>query len=105
MAQRITRALRLAGVAVLAVAALAVAQDATLAQSRGERAFVTAQSRYGNGSLTAPIRKTWYGHEVQLPGGAWIDCARDCREALRRQKLDFWETMREEGGGIEWDTP
>lgn len=61
---------------------------------------VTAQSRYGNGSATGAVRMNPRGFpEVQLPSGAWIDCAGDCREAMRRMHLDFWETFQEEGGG------
>lgn len=60
-------------------------------------ARVTAQSNYGNGSATGAVRRTSFGHQVQLPSGFWEDCERDCREALRRQHLDFWETLDEEG--------
>lgn len=61
---------------------------------------VTAQSRYGNGSATGAVRMNPRGFpEVQLPSGTWIDCAGDCREAMRRIYLDFWETMQEESGG------
>jgi hypothetical protein len=28
--------------------------------------------------------------EVQLPGGTWIDCGGDCREAVMREHLEFW---------------
>lgn len=63
---------------------------------------VTAQSRYGNGSATGAVRMNPRGYpEVQLPSGTWIDCAGDCREAMRRIYLDFWETMQEESGGGE----
>lgn len=58
---------------------------------------VTTQSNYGNGSLTGAVRKIKYGYQVQLPSGFWEDCELDCREALRRQHLDFWETLDEEG--------
>ena len=58
--------------------------------------YVTAYSHHGNGSLTAPTRRTSLGRQVRLPGGAWIYCAGNCREQLRRQKLDYWETIEEE---------
>lgn len=61
---------------------------------------VTAQSRYGNGSATGAVRMNPRGFpEVQLPSGTWVDCSGDCREAMRRIYLDFWETMQEESGG------
>jgi hypothetical protein len=61
---------------------------------------VTAHSDYGNGSATGAVRKSRYGYEVQLPSGFWEDCEGNCREALRRQHLDFWETINEEGPGV-----
>jgi hypothetical protein len=32
--------------------------------------------------------------QIQLPGGTWIDCAGDCRDALRKSTTDFWEEQR-----------
>ena len=57
---------------------------------------VTAQSNYGNGSVTGAVRRRGNTYLVQLPSGFWEDCEGDCREALRRQHLDFWETINEE---------
>lgn len=89
--------------ASLAMAALAAAQAD--AAPRREKPFVTAVSRYGNGTLTAPTRPARFGYEVQLPGGVWIDCAGDCRETLRRQKLDYWETQQEDRGDSNSEFP
>lgn len=88
-------------VAVLALGAAAVLAQDVLASRHGPgTVYVTAQSRFGNGSMTAPIRPArWGGYEVQLSGGAWLACGRDCRETLRREKLDFWETQQEDSGG------
>lgn len=63
---------------------------------------VTACSRYGKGCLTAPVRRTRQGLEVRFPGGTWVNCSGDCREKLRDETLDFWDTHRPEhssGGG------
>lgn len=85
---------------LLALAVATGAGAAAMAAPRGEGpTHVTAQSRYGNGSLTAPVRPYPLGWQVRLPGGAWIDCARDCADTLRRESLDFWETQREESDG------
>lgn len=62
----------------------------------GPYTHVTARSLFGNGSITAPVRPTWYGYEVRLPGGTWWDCSGNCSEMLRRQTVDFWE---EDSGG------
>ena len=67
--------------------------------------YVTAYSRYGNGEVRAPVRAAEFGYQVKLPGGPWLYCEtnslifgrnRPCSETLRRQTLDFWETMSEE---------
>ena len=60
---------------------------------------VTAESRYGNGLVTAPVRKAQFGNEVRLPGGLWYYCEVSCSDTLRRESLDFWETRSEESGG------
>ncbi len=54
---------------------------------------VIAQSRVGNGSITASVRQTALGYEVQLPSGTWIPCRRDCAETLRVETVDFWEAQ------------
>ena len=67
--------------------------------------YVTAYSRYGNGEVRAPVRDAQFGYQVKLPGGPWLYCEnnsllfdryRPCSETLRRQSLDFWETIDEE---------
>jgi hypothetical protein len=32
--------------------------------------------------------------EIQLPGGTWIDCGGDCRDAVRKSTTDFWDEQR-----------
>ena len=31
--------------------------------------------------------------EVKLPGGTWIDCSGDCRQAARDASTDIWEAQ------------
>lgn len=58
----------------------------------GDGDFVVAESRYGHGSVSGPVRRGPRGYpEVRLPGGTWVDCARNCSETLRRETVDFWE--------------
>ncbi len=57
------------------------------AAGRGRPGFVTAESRYGPQTITAPVRVSRQGRrEVQLPGGTWIECRRSCSETLRRRR-------------------
>lgn len=56
---------------------------------------VKACSSWGNGCMTAPVRAGKFGPEVRLKGGTWIDCRGDCRETLREEVLDFWETQND----------
>ena len=81
----------------LAISTAAIAMITTAeAQSRrgpeGPQAgFVTAESRYGPQTITAPVRISALGRrEVRLPGGTWIECRRSCSETLRQETIDFW---------------
>ena len=59
------------------------------------RKAVKACSAWGNGCLIAPVRQGRFGLEAQLKSGTWIDCRGDCRETIRQEVLDFWETQNE----------
>jgi hypothetical protein len=65
--------------------------------------YVIAESRYGNGTVRGALRMGRVGPQVQLPGGNWVDCGRNCAETLRRQTVDIWENvgsqMRDDGPG------
>ena len=74
------------------------AAQAASANRKDGYGSVTAHSRYGNPSRTAPVRRGRFGPEVDLGNNTWVHCeAGDCAHTLRRQKIDFWETIREEG--------
>lgn len=63
------------------------------AQYRGQPDFVAAESRYGHGRVSGPVRRGPRGGlEVRAPGGTWFDCGRSCSETLRRETVDFWES-------------
>ncbi len=89
-------------VAVLAVAVClgACAAATSAPNSLGARSakhgpgdVVRAESRYGHGTVSGPVREATRGHlEVRLPGGTWLDCGRSCSETLRRESIDFWES-------------
>lgn len=84
---------RLAIAATLIAAALApshaVARDYGPKRDRGD--YVVAESRFGRGTVSGPVRPGPIGLQVRLPGGTWIDCVRSCSDTLRRQSVDFWE--------------
>ncbi len=62
-------------------------------RERLDRGYVTAESRYGGPSISAPVRAGPSGRpQVQLPGGTWIDCAYTCSDTLRRETVDFWQS-------------
>ncbi|MDX2290436.1 MAG: hypothetical protein NW217_16670 [Hyphomicrobiaceae bacterium] len=60
--------------------------------------YVTAKSRFGNGSVSGPVRYTSVGPQVRLPGGTWEHCRRSCAETLRVESIDFWESRDLHGG-------
>ena len=77
---------------------MAAPGDIHAGPKRGDK-HVTAKSQYGNGYVTTPVRKAQFGYQVRLPGGLWYDCEIYCGYTLRRESLDFWETLSEESGG------
>ena len=81
--------------------AAALVATLTAAGSTGAFAadgYVTAESRYGTATISAPVRRGGpTGMEVRLPGGTWIDCHLSCSEALRRETIDFWQNHRGNG--------
>ena len=83
----------------LAVALAAIAQVMPYGSNDAAAETVTACSRYGKGCVTAPVRRTKDGAEVRVPGGSWIGCSGDCREKLRDESIDFWDTHKPEGNG------
>lgn len=91
-----------ARLATVALALLAAAGPAVvLASSATEAGYLrrpvegdvaVAASRYGNGTVSGPVRQTRTGYEVRLPGGTWTACRRSCSETLRVETVDFFET-------------
>jgi hypothetical protein len=71
-----------------AVAAMALTSTAF---ANGPSGDVVAESRFGHGTVSGPVRAARNGREVRLPGGTWIDCGRSCAETLRTETVDFWE--------------
>jgi len=54
---------------------------------------VTVTGDFRDQRITAPVRKTDVGEEVLVPGGAWTDCADDCKQALKNATFDFWSNL------------
>lgn len=100
----------LAGVAIVTGPASAEAQmrrNGTVYTSP-PRGYVTAESRWGNGTVSGPVRQGKFGPEVRLPGGTWIHCVRSCSETLRRETVDFWQSHGNHApdpgpGYFQWD--
>jgi hypothetical protein len=85
--------------AVLPLLALTPAHAGPRSQVR--YAYITFESRYGTGTVTAAVRLGPSGRpEVRLPGGTWLECGQSCHDTLRRETVDFWqERGRPRGGG------
>jgi hypothetical protein len=80
------------------VLALGLALCPILAPAAGATAprrccvYITVESRYGTGTVTAAVRQGPSGRlEVRLPGGTWIECRQSCHDTLRRETVDFWQ--------------
>ncbi|MFN3869695.1 MAG: hypothetical protein ACK4MF_11605 [Hyphomicrobiaceae bacterium] len=59
-----------------------------------EEGYVVARSRFGNGTVSGPVRETRVGPQVRLPGGTWEYCRRSCSETLRVETVDIWEARQ-----------
>lgn len=77
--------------AVFALAVLVMPAFAEAGWRRDGGDGVVAESRYGNGTVSGPVREGRHGLEVRLPGGTWVGCRRSCSETLRVETVDFWE--------------
>ena len=66
--------------------------DVALARSPDRLTSVSVCSRYGKGCVSGPVRPGQFGPEVRMPGGTWISCKLDCKNTLREETVDFWET-------------
>ena len=80
----------------VAMASLLGAAAADADPRRGDReaalGWVTAESRFGHGDVSGPVRIGPRGaREVRMPGGTWIECRQGCADTLRRETVDFWE--------------
>jgi hypothetical protein len=69
------------------------------ASARDGAGVVTACSKFGKGCISGPTRPGRFGAEVRMPGGTWISCKGDCRDALREETVDFWAQREFERGG------
>jgi hypothetical protein len=101
---RATLALLLSAIP-LVMSATAPAEARRALKKGADTGYVTAVSRYGAGSITAPVRISALGRpEVRLPGGTWIECRRSCANTLRQETIDFWH-IRSTGNSTGDDGP
>lgn len=93
-----------AATACLAASALCLAAGTATAGTRyGHGPIlgkVTAHSHFGNGSISAPYRKTPVGYQIRLPHGTWVYCRTSCAETLRVQTVDIWDAVIDNGEPI-----
>lgn len=85
-------ALALLGAVPLTLLASLPADAGRLLRRAPEGDVAVAVSRYGNGTVSGPVRWTRVGYEVRKPNGTWIACRRSCSETLRVETVDFYET-------------
>lgn len=83
--------------AIITVALLGTAGAQQRRRGSADEGTVSASSRYGNPSATARVRRGAVGPEVNIGNNTWLPCAADCADTLRREKVDFWETKRQDG--------
>jgi hypothetical protein len=95
------RVLSAACAATVMLMVIAAAEAQSRSKSRDSQlTMVTACSIYGNGCHSAPIRRAAHDYEFRMPGGTWISCRQNCKDTLREEVIDFWETQRERAGSF-----
>jgi hypothetical protein len=95
-----SRRTKLAALALALLGAAPLTLLATLPADAGGRFLrrppegdvAVAVSRFGNGTVSGPVRSSRTGYEVRKPNGTWIACRRSCSETLRVETVDFYET-------------
>jgi hypothetical protein len=55
--------------------------------------YVYAQAWYGSEKVVAPVRRTEFGDQVQVPGGLWIPCVFSCEYTVRKMQLYYWQNQ------------
>jgi hypothetical protein len=96
MACSSNRSFILSATAALILGCIALTAHAGwLAEPEGD--YVVAHSKFGNGTVVGPVRRTRVGWQVKTPGGSWLDCARSCSETLRVNTVDFWQNAQGAG--------
>lgn len=91
---RISATIIALSVGVLATGLSAAGADASPRYRGGQEGYVVAESRWGHGTVSGPVRRGPRGLQVRTPGGNWIDCVRNnCSETLRLKTVDLFETM------------
>lgn len=84
--------------AVLVITAASLSPSHAGDRGPGGRSLGTVTACSTNGHFacySAPVRASRYDKVMRLKGGTWISCDGDCRETLRKETVDFWDTQRE----------
>lgn len=93
-------ALGLSAMAGLTLGAMTSSEAAPRHRAIDDGGYVVAESRWGHGTVSGPVRRGPRGWQVRLPGGSWIDCVRNrCAETLRLETVDVFERMEGKDGG------
>lgn len=81
----------LAAAALLGIAATTAEATFKRPPQNYPAGYVVAESRFGNGTVSGPVRRAELGWQVRLPSGSWEYCRRSCSETLRVETVDRWE--------------
>jgi hypothetical protein len=77
------------GVSLLALGVVTGADAAD--RTRAPPGQVTSCSNHGHGCYSGPVRQGPRGLEFRMPGGTWLPCRGNCKDAMREETVDFWE--------------
>jgi hypothetical protein len=71
--------------------------DAKQYRKKSPQTVTACSERGGFDCYTARVISSPVGRKMALRRGTVIDCGPSCRDTLRRETVDFWDTQRENG--------
>lgn len=92
---RHAKAVVLVAVATALAPLLILPNSALAKKAKDGGGSVTACSHYARGCVSGSVRRGRRQAQVRMPGGTWIDCKGDCRQTLREESVDFFDTLRD----------
>lgn len=91
----IVRILSIPTIVTILLSPAAAGSDFLTAEERASGRITACSSYNESRCYTARLVASPGGYRMRLKNGTMLDCSGDCRDALRRETVDFWQDQRE----------